>query len=231
MSLVATDPTQQTYARLSGFLLLWLIVTGVSGMLITSHVQGSGAFADVAQRVIASERLYRIGLMCALVETFSALVLAFSLYMTLRPVNEGLAQLGMYWRIGESIIGSVGVLLGFMKLRLYLSAQGSGAESLLLDLLRQAGTASYNISATSFSIGSLIFFYLFYRSRYIPRALSALGIFASIVVTVICMASLIFPEYSRPLGYGWAPMAVAEVVTGLWLMVRGVETETEKAGA
>jgi hypothetical protein len=38
-------------------------------------------------------------------------------------------------------------------------------------------------------------------------------------VSLICFGSLIFPEYSAKLQYGWAPMAVAEVVTGIWLMV------------
>jgi hypothetical protein len=49
----------------------------------------------------------------------------------------------------------------------------------LVDLARAAGVAVYNTSAICFSIGSLLFFYLFYTSRYIPRTLSAIGIWLS----------------------------------------------------
>jgi Domain of unknown function (DUF4386) len=225
--------TQQIYARLAGFLFLWLIVTGLGGELTISHIVSSGTFAEVSKRVIASEHLYRFGLGIELIETLSALLLAFALYVTLKPVNKLLAQLGMYCRLAESFVGCVGMVFGFVRLRLYssesIAALGNEHSEALVGLTRQAGFATYNISATCFSIGSLIFFYLFYKSGYIPRILSAFGVFASVVVTVICLGSLIFPEYSGKLQYGWAPMAVAEVVLGLWLLIKGVKTPVVRA--
>ena len=215
--------TQTAMARLAGFLLLWLIVTGLAGALTISHIAGSGTFVEVAHRVAASERLYRLALSSELVETLSALLLAFALYVTLKPVNQLVAQIAMYWRIAESLIGCVGVIFGFVKLRLYTSGQPEA----LLPLLRAAGTAAYNIGALSFSIGSILFYYLFFKSRYIPRILSALGVFASAVVTIICLAALIFPEHSGALQYGWAPMAIAEVLTGVWLIVFAVKPQPQ----
>jgi hypothetical protein len=217
------EATQRIYARIAGFLFLWLIITGLAGAVTISRIVGSGTFAEKAQRVAASEHLYRVAVCSELIETSSALVLAFALYVTLKPVNKLLAQLAMYWRLGESFIGAVGIFAGFERLHLYGSPQsvaalGTGQSQALVDLTRTVGFASYNISAIFFSIGSLLFFYLFYKSQYIPRMLSAFGVFASIVVTIICFGSLIFPEHSGALQYGWAPMAIAEVVTGFWLM-------------
>jgi hypothetical protein len=215
--------TQRRYARLAGFLFLWLIITGLAGMIAISRIVGSGDFAEKARRVAASEHWYRLALSSGLVETLSALLLAFALYVTLRPVDRLLARLAMYFRLAESFIGCVGVMFGFVKLRLYLSPQSlgafnSGQAEALIDLLRQVGVAAYNIGALSFSLGSVLFFCLFYKSRYIPRSLSAFGVFASIVVTLICLGSLVFPEHAAKLQYGWAPMAIAEVATGLWLI-------------
>jgi hypothetical protein len=45
-------------------------------------------------------------------------------------------------------------------------------------------------------------------------------------VTIICFGSLIFPEHAPMLQYGWAPMAIAEVTTGIWLMLFAVKTPT-----
>jgi hypothetical protein len=79
-----TERTQRTYARVAGFLFLWLIITGLAGMLTISHIVGSGTFAETAKRVVASERLYRAALSGELIETLSALLLAFALYATFR---------------------------------------------------------------------------------------------------------------------------------------------------
>ena len=219
----STGRTQRIYARLAGFLFLWLIITGLAGSIIISHIVGSGAFAETTKRIMASEHLYRFALCTELVETISALLLAFSLYVTLKPVNNLLARMAMYWRLGESFIGGAGVILGFLGLQLHssqhsIAALGAQQSEALVDLIGQAGSAVVNVSATFFSIGSILFFYLFLKSRYIPRILSAFGVFASVMVTLVCFGSLIFPEHAATLQYGWAPMAIAEVATAFWLM-------------
>lgn len=230
MTSADTEKSQIRYARLAGFMFLWLIITGLAGELTISHIVGSGTFAETAKRVVASEHLYRVALSSELIETLSAVLLAFALYVTLKPVDKLLAQIAMYWRLGESFIGGVGMIFGFVKLGLYSSPQsiggvGAGQSQALVDLTRHAGFAAYNISAIFFSIGSILFCYLFFKSRYIPRILSAFGIFASVAVTVMCFASLIFPEHAATLQYGWAPMAIAEVTTGIWLMLFAIKTQ------
>ena len=226
----SAERTQRIYARVAGFLFLWLIITGLAGTLIISRIVGSGTFLETAKRVVESERLYRVALSSELVETLSAVLLAFALYVTLKPVDKLLAQIAMYWRLGEAFIGGVGMIDGFVKLHLYTSSQSIGAlgtdqSQALLELTRKAGFVSYNISAIFFSIGSILFSYLFFKWRYILRILSAFGVFASVVVTVMCFGSLIFPEHGATLQYGWAPMAIAEVTTGFWLMLFAVKTQ------
>jgi len=38
----STERTQRIYARVAGFLFLWLIITGLAGMLTISHIVGLG---------------------------------------------------------------------------------------------------------------------------------------------------------------------------------------------
>jgi len=210
--------TQRHYARLAGFLFLWLIATGLTEAITLSRIVGSGTFAERATRVAASQRLYRIALCSGLVETLSVLVLAFALYVTLKPVDRFLAQMAMYWRFLEGFIGSVGVIFAFARLGAYTSPPSVQSEA-LVNLTRYAGSASFNIASLSFSVGSALFCYVFFKSRYIPRLLSGFGLFASVVVTILSFVSLISPEDAAKFQYvEWAPMAVAEVATGLWLM-------------
>ncbi|PYT74223.1 MAG: hypothetical protein DMG39_03900 [Acidobacteria bacterium] len=226
------DRSQIRYARLAGFLFLWLIMTGLGGLFLNAHIVGSGAFDETAKRVAASEHLYRVALCLELIETMSAALLAFALYVTLKPVDPLLAQLAMYWRLGESFLGAAGMMGGFVRLGLYISpksiaALGAEQSQALVGLTGDAGFASYNISAAFFGIGSILFFYLFFKSSYIPRTLSVFGVFASVLVPIMCFGTLVFPGSAGVLQYGWAPMAVAEVTTGIWLMVKGVNRQPQ----
>jgi Domain of unknown function (DUF4386) len=88
-----------------------------------------------------------------------------------------------------------------------------------------AGTTE-NIGGISFGIGSLLFFYLFWRSRSIPKALSLLGVAASAIWICLYFADLIFPEHHSQFQYiCFPPMALADVLTGLpagvWSEERG----------
>jgi len=56
---------------------------------------------------------------------------------------------------------------------------GADQTQALVDLTCAAGSAAYNIGATCFGIGSILFFYLFLKSRHIRRILAAFGVFAS----------------------------------------------------
>ena len=205
---------EKTDARLAGFLFLWLIVAGIGGMFLMTVVTRGGTFAEKAQRITEWEHVYRTALVIELSASMSAVLLAFVLYVMLRPVGELLARFAMYWRFGEAIIGTIGVLAGFVKLRLYLS----GGEA-SLELVRFASSTTVLVSATFFSIGSALFYRLFARSQYLPRALSQFGVFASVVVTAGCLTRLIAPELGSPLVWiTWLPMAIAEVATGVWLI-------------
>jgi Domain of unknown function (DUF4386) len=96
------EKTQRIYARIAGFLYLWLIITGLAGALTVSHIVGSGTFAETAKKVVASERLHRVALSSELIETLSTVLLAFALCVTLKPIDKLLAQIAMYWRLGEA---------------------------------------------------------------------------------------------------------------------------------
>lgn len=226
----AGDKTQRTYARLAGFLFLGVITLVLSGGFILSNVAGSGSFAETAKRIAESERLYRVGLSTIVIATLSSVLLAFALYATLKPVNSLLAQLAMILNVGDSFLGLVVRMCGFVRMNLYISAQTGGTETRtaqsLADLMRSIAGAMENLGGIAFGMGSFLFFYLFFKSRYIPRALPALGLSASVIWTGLYLANLVFPEHQALFRYiCFPPMALADVITGLYLMLFAVKTE------
>ena len=222
------NKTQRTYARLAGFLFLVEIILALGSGFALSHIAGSGSFAETTKRIATSERLYRAALSTVVIVTLSSALLAFALYATLRPVNRLLAQLGIIFWLGDSFLGLVVRMCGFVRLHLYTSAQTVGAGTVtaeaLAELMRSVAGATENIGGICFGIGSLLFFYLFFKSRYIPWALSALGFSASVLWTCLYFANLVFPEHHALFQrICFPPMALADVTSGLYLMLFAVK--------
>jgi hypothetical protein len=210
--------------------LLGIILLAIGGGVILSNIAGNGTFAETAARIAASERLYRVALSSAVIVSLSSALLAFAFYVTLKPVNTLLAQLGMIFSLGDSFLAMVVRMCAFVRLHLYISARGAGAGSIkgepLSDLLHTIAATTENIGGILFGIGSCLFFYLFFKSRYLPRLISALGLVASVIWTGLYFANLVFPEHhSLFQSIYFPPMALAEVATGFYLMLFAVSTK------
>ena len=222
------EQEQRRYARLAGLLLLGAIIVALGGGAILSNISGNGTFAETASRIAASERLYRVALSSLLIVTLSSILLAFALYATLKPVNSFLAQLGMIFSLGDSFLALIVRMCSFVRLHLYISTQGAGSVTgeMLSDVLRTIGGTTENIGGVAFGIGSCLFYYLFFTSRYIPRTISVLGFVASMIWTCLYFGGLMFPERHSLFQYiCLPPMALAEIVTGFYLMLFAIGTD------
>ncbi len=227
----AAAQTQMRYAKTAGFVYLLVIVMFMGGAFTISHIVGSGSFVDKLNHIVAGERLFRAALSVQTLTSVCTVALAYALYATLRSVDENLSRMAMYWRLGEAFVGGTASILSFVTLTMrsdpkYLEILGADKLQVALGLVDSAGFASFNITTTFFSVGSTLFFYLFYKSRYIPRLLSGFGMFASVVVLFISLANLVLPEYASVIQFGWAPIFIAEITTGIWLLMRGIKSET-----
>jgi len=94
----------QKYARTAGIMYLLVILIYMTGEFITSEIIDSESFIERAKQATDSENLYRFGLSLKLLSSVLTVILAFSLYKTIAPYNNGLSKMAFYWRLGESII-------------------------------------------------------------------------------------------------------------------------------
>jgi hypothetical protein len=227
MQIEKPERSQFYYARLAGFMYLFNYLTSVFGAMAPGWISGSGDFAQKAERVVASELIYRTALVSMAIGWILIVFLAFSLYVTLRPVNKRLAQLALFLEIGQASIGAVTVMFSFATLWLYTSAPATATfqpEQLqrLVTVTQNTAGTGFQISMMFLSVGSTIFFYLFYKSGFFPRRFAAFSAFASVVLFLVSAGFLLFPEYESRLLIGWAPMGIAEVGTAFLLMIRGI---------
>lgn len=225
MSAQSDDETRMRYARIAGFVYLLLIVLFMGGQLLIGHVTGSGTFAERTANISSGLALYRAALVLQFLASVFTVLLAYSLYMVLKSVDESTARLAMYFRLGEAF-GGLTAFVTFAALALrtdakFAQALGAGQVQALVDLAGTADFASFNICIVFFSFGSTLFYRVFLRTPYLPRALSAFGMFASALTFVVAVTSLVMPQWGNAVQVGWIPIFIAEIATGFWLMIRG----------
>src|ERR1700743_1569710 len=98
MATSSTIATQTVAARVAGWTLLLLMMSGFAGMFaFGASPVVSGDAAATAHNIVAHERAYRGSLACGIVMLNCDIVLALALYALLRPVNSTLALLGSFW--------------------------------------------------------------------------------------------------------------------------------------
>ena len=225
MSTATESAAQMRYARIAGFVYLLLIVLFMGGQLLIGHVTGSGTFAERTTRIASELPLYRAALVLQFLASVFTVLLAYSLYVVLKSVDEHVARLALYFRLGEAF-GGLTAFVTFAALALrtepkFAQSLGTAPVEALVGLAQAADFASFNIGIVFFSFGSTLFYRLFLRTPYLPRALSAFSMFASALTFVVAVTSLVMPAWGDALQVGWIPIFIAEIVTGILLLVRG----------
>jgi hypothetical protein len=223
------NTSEQTWARLAGFALLAVIVVGLAGMVLQA-VGGSGT--DV-QNILAKERRYRVGLACEFVMLNNDVLLAVALYGLLRRVDAPLALLGTLWRFANAVILGVGVVAALTALSLVHSPEDFGSfhadqmQNLATQFLYMHWTAS-PIGLTFWSMGAAVHSYLLWKSKYIPRALSAAYLGVAVAILFGCFACLISPGIQAMIDPWFVfPDLPVELAVGLWLLIKGARIHSE----
>jgi hypothetical protein len=204
---MAADRSLIVYGRVAGFMYLFVIAAYMAGFAIVFHLIVPGSFAETARNITASERLCRIGLSSQLAASWTTILLGGAFYALLRTVDQNLALLALLWRVGEATIGGVISIFSFQALSIYtgrVSAFAVAERQALVSLILRGYAIGFYIAVIYFSLGSIIFFYLLLKSRFIPRMLSVFGIFASVLLPILGFASLIFPAGAAALTLGLA---------------------------
>ena len=81
-------------ARIAGFLYLFLIITGVFGIIyIPSKIIVPGDSISTAKNIISNELLFRTGVLNDIISNTIFLVLVLVLYRLFKLVNENIAKI------------------------------------------------------------------------------------------------------------------------------------------
>jgi hypothetical protein len=223
----------QKMARITGGFFLAYILASVLATVLGQI--GLGTAQQVYQAIGSNEGSFRLGLVIALLSGFLFLMVAWGLYLLLRPVNEHLALLFLLLNAvgvaiqGASLLSLVSVMLQgdpASHMQAYSPAQLEGLAYLSIDTYKTGFvTAQLFFGTWLFPLG-----YLVYKSRSLPRFLGVFLMLDGIAVLIWFLQALLLPDYPAIRYPGLVVSFVAEVGLALWLLVKGVKVVDSGAG-
>jgi len=230
------NSTKKT-ARIAGMLYLVNAVTGFFGIIyVPGRLIVSGNATATANNILASERLFRLGIASELICAVEFVFLFWILYRLLGGVNKTHASLMVILGLVFVPIMVVNTLTEVGALMLLHSAdflsvfdkrQLNALAMLFLDLHRYGYVVGWIFGLFHFHFGVLVF-----RSGFLPRILGVLLIAACFGYLADSLTPLLLPAYANLVSrFASIPLTLGEPTIILWLLIMGAKDQPLEAGA
>jgi hypothetical protein len=223
------DISQRKVVKTAGFMFLFaFIVPTLNWAFVLSKFIVPENVMATAKNIIANELLFRIGITIELIMSGGLIVLGIALYILLKQVNRNLSLLALSLKLVEATISANIVLVSFIVLQFVNGetySTGFTAEQLQapVGFLLNAHTDLYSIPMLFLGLDMMIFSYLFFNSKYIPRILSGFGILSFALIFIHALIYIVAPEYAAmPINQiiFWTPSGIFEIIIGIWLLFK-----------
>ena len=224
------DISQRKAALIAGLGYLIVFVISIPANFWEGLVV-QGDAATTASNIIANELIFRIGIASWLIVLIADALVAWALYIFLKPVNKSLSLLAAWFRLVYVAIFGITLLNLFVVLQLsrgtdYLSVFGTDQLQAQMMLFLTAYDFGVVISFVFFGLHIFLLGYLILKSNYIPKILGVLLIVASIGYQINSFANVLLPNvanYEATLFIVTVavPAIISEFLLTLWLLLRG----------
>ena len=243
MTIDTIDESQRRAARVAGFtFLLAIAIVVLANYGINFRLIVPGNAVDTARNIMAHEILFRLNIACNLIYVVIVVVLLTALVLILKPVNRNLALVATFCRLVFALMWGVTALNTLGALRLlgdatYLPVFKADQLQTLARLHITSSYDAYYVGLPFWGLASTVCGYLWFKSRYIPRALAAFGVISSAWCVICAFAFIVFPHFDATVNAYWfdSPMVLFEMALGLWLLFKGLRpsgtTEPDRAQA
>ena len=225
MSTRTTEPSPQLRARLAGGLYLMLgVFAGFALQYVPSRLVVAANAAATANNILASETLFRLGIMSNLISVIINIFLVLTLYQLLKPVNHTIAALMVILLLVSTSISMLNELNNIAISLLVHSSAGFTADQVhvLASLFLNMHAYGYTIAEIFFGLWLFPIGYLVFTSGFLPRILGVLLIIGCFGYLAQSVVDLLFPN-SGVIIYLYTSWG--ELIFPLWLLIKGVNAD------
>jgi hypothetical protein len=171
--------------------------------------------------------LMRTSILGTMITAAGIIFLGVMLFVVLRKQNEVMARVGQGFIILEGTLLAVSSLAGFAFLRISQEYVAAGRPA-FLETMGSVALESMNFGSTlhmvAFGLGAVLFYWLLFRSRVIPRLVSLWGFATAAVVLGATIVALFGFEVPFAVYLPYAPF---EFFVGIWILVRGLSDQAK----
>jgi hypothetical protein len=192
------------------------------------------SISDLLANVAANVPLLRLSILVELANSLGIVVLAALLYIVLRGQSKTIALVALGWWWAEALMLAVSKVGTYALIPLSQEFVAAGApkssyyQTLADFLFHGVDRQGYLVHVLFFGVGAILWYFLFYKSRFIPRALSIWGLASVSLVLVNSVLVLYDPGIPNQL-YLLVPYLLVEPAIGLWLVVKGIRVESQQS--
>jgi len=217
-----------SYRKTATIVGILFIIATVAGVLSVISLGSILDAPDYLVNVAANGNQVTIGALLELIMAFACASIAIWLYPILRKHNESMALGAVGFRIIEGVFYIVAVagLLSLLTLsQQFVKAGASDASYFQIfgNLMIAARDWAGVLGSIAFIPGALMYYYIFFKSKIIPRWLSVWGLIGVplwIVADLLRLFGLI-ESFSTNMILLNLPIAVNEMVLAVWLIIKG----------
>ncbi len=220
------DISRRKVALIAGIgLLVMAVLAPLARFGVLQNLVVPADAAATVNNIIASEGLFRVAIAALLVVTFLDILVAWALYVLLRPVNATLARLVGWLRLAAATVFAVALANLLDVAQLVGSADGAALQPAQLQAQVMASIASFDNGWDSMSVGIfglhlLGLGYLLFRSADFPRFLGVLVVIAGGGYLADSFTRILVPDF----GFTFSVFTfVGEALLIVWLFYRAIK--------
>ena len=215
-------------------LLLMAVLAPLAHFGVLQNLVVSGDAAATVGNIVADEGLFRLAIATLLVVTFLDIVVAWALYVLLKPVNETLALLVGWLRLAAPAVFAVALANLLDVANLLGNAEPSTLQPDQLGAQVMASIASFgngwDMSLAIFGLHLVGLGYLLFKSVAFPRFLGVLVVIAGGGYLADTFARILVPDFEFTFSLITFVGEALLIVWLFWRAIKGFPSETEPLG-
>ena len=219
-----TDISLSNSAIIAGIgLIIMAILAPIANFSILHGLIVPDDAAKTVSNIVASEGLFRLGICFFLIVAVFDIIVAWALYIFLKPVNKSLSLLTAWFRIIYATI--LGVVLIYLINVLQLLNGADYLATFGTNQLQTQAMLSLNTFILGWEFGLIIFGfhllllgYLIFKAGYMQKILGILIILASLGYLIDGFGKLLSSNYNISISVF---TFIGEVILIFWLLIKG----------
>ena len=207
--------------------LLQAVASLVSGLFLLQPLIVPGNIIDSMTNISNNAMQIRASIVVEMITAIGIVILGVLLYITLKKISMKIALVGLGLYLIEAALLAASRIPAFSLLLISQESVIAGHPAYLQtlgNLFYESQSFGYNLHMFPFALGATLFYYLFFKSGFLPWVLSYWGLIAAPLALIGILFALF--GYNVPL-IVFLPNLPFELTIGVWLMVKGIRDGSE----